>query len=278
MVPKHQTRDLISIRETTAVSDPQAAGFPFWQEALFGIEMLLLHASPLYYGFGVPRGDNSAVVIIPGFLGSDIYLVEFFAWLRRTGYRPYFSGIGLNADCPNLLIRRHLTETIDRARHDTRRKVHLLGHSLGGLLARAAAADRPRDIASVITLGSPFRGAVVHPGLQHAVDAIRLRILDTHGPNVLPHCYTGKCTCSFLGSLRRDFPETILETAIYSRSDGFVDWRYCVTGNTETDFEVSGTHVGLAFNPEAYRIIAERLAAAAPKRRLSRKRASAARS
>jgi len=50
------------------------------------------------------------------------------------------------------------------------------------------------------------------------------------------------------------------ETAIYTRTDGLVDWRYFVTGNPERDFEVTGTHVGLAFNPAVYGIIAQRLA------------------
>jgi hypothetical protein len=39
-----------------------------------------------------------------------------------------------------------------------------------------------------------------------------------------------------------------------------VDWQYCKTGNAETDFPVSGTHIGLAFNPSVYTIIANRLA------------------
>jgi hypothetical protein len=242
-----------------AAGDTAAAAFPFWQEALFGIELLLLHASPAFYGIGVPRGNGAAVVIIPGFLGSDLYLFAIFAWLKRIGYRPYYSGIGLNADCPNLLIRYRLNQTIDLARRQTRRRVHLLGHSLGGLLARAAAAERPRDVASVVTMGSPFRGAVINPGVQRAVDAVRSRILVTHGEKVLPDCYTGRCTCSFLGCLRRDFPDSVSQTAIYSRTDGFVDWRYCVTGEPACDFEVAGTHVGMAFNPDAYRVIAERL-------------------
>jgi pimeloyl-ACP methyl ester carboxylesterase len=240
--------------------DPSAGASPLWHEALFGVEVLLLHTSPIYYGFGVPHGNGAPVVVIPGFLTSDIYLVELFAWLRRIGYQPYFSGIGLNADCPNLLIRYRLDATIARARRETRRKVHLLGHSLGGLLARAAAADRPRDIASVITLGSPFRGAVLHVRVQHIVETVRQRILETRGDAVLPKCYTGQCTCSFLGSLRRDFPAKVAETAIYSRTDGVVDWRYCRTGKEKDDFEVTGTHLGLAFNPEVYRIIANRLA------------------
>lgn len=260
MLPRRATQDLIPIRKALPVEKPES--FPFWQEALFGLEILLLHASPVYYGVDVPKGNGSAVIIIPGFLGSDIYLVELFAWLKRVGYTPYYSGIGLNADCPNLLIRHRLNDTIKRARRETGGKIHLLGHSLGGLLARAVAAERPRQVASVITLGSPFRGAVVHPRVQRAMDAVRERILLTHGKNVLPNCYTGSCTCSFLGCLRRDFPPSILETAIYSKSDGFVDWRYCVTGDYDRDFEVSGTHVGLAFNPAVYTLIGERLHAA----------------
>ncbi len=233
---------------------------PFWQEALFGIEVLLLHAAPVYYGFGMPRGDDSAVVLIPGFLGTDIYLVELYAWLQRIGYRPYYSGIGLNAECPNLLISSRLNQTLDRARKETGRKIHILGHSLGGLLARSAAADRVGEVASVITLGAPFRGTVLHPRVKQAVEAVRRKILLTQGDSVLPTCYTGQCTCSFLNSLRKDFPDSVHETAVYTRSDGFVDWHYCVTGDPEKDVEVTGTHVGLAFNPVVYGVIAERLA------------------
>jgi pimeloyl-ACP methyl ester carboxylesterase len=239
---------------------------PIWQEALFGIEIVLLHAAPVYFGFGVPRGDESGVVIIPGFLGSDIYLVEMYAWLKRIGYRPYFSGIGLNDDCPNLLIRRRLYETIEQAWKETGGRVHLLGHSLGGLLARSAAAERPWQVGSVITLASPIRGTVLHPSVRRRVEKVRERILANHGNNVLPDCYTGGCTCSFLNSLRRELPASVAETAVYSKTDGFVDWQYCVTGNAENDFEVAGTHIGMAFNPAAYRVIASRLAMPRPGR------------
>jgi len=243
-------------------SDGNTTPLPIWQEALFGIEVLLLHAAPVYFGFGTPRGDGSGVVIIPGFLGSDLYLVEMHAWLSRIGYRPYFSGIGVNADCPNLLIRRRLHQTMDRALRETGRRIHLLGHSLGGLLARSAASERAGEVASVITLGSPFRGTVLHPSVHRAVESVRQGILVTHGNSVLPDCYTGRCTCSFLNALRRDLPPSTVETAVYTRTDGFVDWRYCVTGDPSSDFEVTGTHIGLAFNPVAYGIIADRLAQA----------------
>src|SRR5579859_6917446 len=199
------------------------------REALFAVEAALLHAAPVYYGLGVPRGDNSAVLVIPGFLGTDIYLVEMFAWLRRVGYTPYFSGIGLNAECPNLLIQRRLNETIGRARKETGGRIHLIGHSLGGIIARSAGAQRPHDIASVITLGSPFRGTVVHRNVLRAARYVRDLIRQEHGESVLPHCYTAECTCNFLASLRRDLPPSIAQTAIYTRGDGVVDWNYCIT-------------------------------------------------
>src|SRR6201993_1755034 len=191
-----------------------------WTEALFAAEILLLHATPVYYGMGVPPGDGSAVVIIPGFLGTDLYLMELHGWLGRIGYRPYFSGIGLNADCPNLLIQRHLNETIARARAETSRKIHLIGHSLGGVIARSVAAQRPDDIASVITLAAPFRGTVLHESVLQAARVVRSRILSEHGNAVLPACYTPRCTCDFVDSLRAEMPDSVASTAIYTRDDG----------------------------------------------------------
>jgi len=246
------------------------ANLSVWTEALFGAEILILHASPTYYGFGVPRGDGSAVVIIPGFLGTDLYLTELHSWLRRIGYNPYFSGIGLNAECPNLLIQRRLNQTIDKAIAETGRKIHLIGHSLGGVIARSVAGQRPQDVASVITMASPIRGTVANRAVLQAAEAVRLRILKEHGRGVLPECYTGRCTCNFLDSLRRDVSDSITETAIYTRYDGIVDWRYCMTMKPEADVEVPGTHIGMTFNPAAYAVIAERLAAAQSPEKISR--------
>jgi hypothetical protein len=53
-----------------------------------------------------------------------------------------------------------------------------------------------------------------------------------------------------------------MQTAIYTRDDGIADWRYCRTGDPNSDFEVGGTHIGMVFNPSAYNIIAARLAEA----------------
>ena len=79
---------------------------------------------------------------------------------------------------------------------------------------------------------------------------------------MLPDCYTGACTCSFLESLTEKLPKSVGQTAIYTKTDGIVDWHVCRTGNPDFDFEVSATHIGLVFNPIVYEVVARRLAGA----------------
>jgi hypothetical protein len=60
-------------------------------------------------------------------------------------------------------------------------------------------------------------------------------------------------------AVQRGLPEAVLQSAVYTKSDGIVDWRVCVTDDPATNFEVSGTHVGLVFNASVYGLIATRL-------------------
>lgn len=232
---------------------------PLWREALVGMDWLALRASAVYRGIGVPHGDGSVVVLVPGFLGSDQYLGDMFSWLRRIGYQPYMSGIGRNAECPDVLAGR-LTETVKSAYQQSDRKVHLVGHSLGGTLARAVAARHSPLVASVTTMASPFRAVRAHPMVLGAAMVIRRRILSER--DVQSSCYSGLCSCDFFGALRQPLADSVVEAAIYTKSDGVVDWRCCVNEDPETDIEVQGTHVGLVFNSQVYREVARILAEA----------------
>jgi triacylglycerol lipase len=260
-------------RTVPATFEP--AEVPLWREALFGIDWLSLRLSPVYYGIGVPRGNGDPVIVIPGFLGSDNYLVEMYNWLRRIGYRPYYSRIGRNADCPDIL-RERLFETLDRVWAETGTKAHLIGHSLGGLIARAAASRRPEQVSQVICLGSPFNDIRVHPMVLAAAGFVRGRIVSQQRNNgnakreVAHTCYTGNCTCDFAEALREDLPASIARAAIYTETDGVVDWRSCVEEDESLNTRVDGTHSGLAFNPQVYRKLAELLASVGrPKRKRS---------
>jgi PGAP1-like protein len=233
---------------------------PEWHESFFGVELALLHTSPVYYGAGVPRGDGSPVILIPAFKHGDAYLLIMFAWLKRIGYLPYYSGIGFNASCPNLLISEVLDPIVSEAFAVTHRKVHLIGHSLGGAIARSIAVQRPHDIASVITLGSPVRQTAVRGNVYKDAEVVRKYLVRHEAEKVRPQCMTLECPCPFMKSLRQLFAAHVPLTAIYTREDGLVQWKSCCTGDSKIDVEVSGTHTGLAFNPAVYSTIAQRLA------------------
>lgn len=239
---------------------PEKTEFPVWQEWVAGVELAFLQVSPVYWGFGIPHGDGSAVVLVPGFLGTDLYLTQFAVWLRRIGYKAFYSGITLNADCPNLLIERNLQDAVQQANKYTKEKIHIIGHSLGGALARSVAAQMPEHVASVITLGAPIRGLAARESVMTAADLVRKQILERHGRGVLPNCYTARCTCDFVSSLRGQLPKSVRQTAIYTKSDGILDWRVCLTGDPDVDVEVSATHIGMAFSPIVYSVVAHRLA------------------
>jgi len=238
------------------------AARPIWHEAMVGLEWLSLRASPVFHGLGVPRGEGSAVVLVPGFLATDFYLWEMNLWLRRIGYKAYMSKIGWNADCLEVMVER-LSQTVNKAFDENGRKVNLIGHSLGGVLSRSIAVRHPERVASVITLGSPFRGVASHPLVLTTADLVRERIRVKHGGNQ-PDCYTGFCNCKAVSDLQIPFPSSVRAYAIYTKTDGIVDWRYCVNGDPAADFEVQGTHVGLAFNHQVYKLIAEKLAITGP--------------
>lgn len=218
-----------------------APHLPLWREAFSGLDWLALRRSAVYHGQGVVRGDGSPVIVVPGLLASDASLLEMHSWLGRLGYRPYNSGIGVNARCPELSVER-LVETVDRAYAETGRQVTIIGHSLGGLLARGAALRRPTKVACVITLGSPVDGVSVHPVILALAQAAR-----------------GSCTSECVSELQRQLPDGIGQVCVYSKRDGIVNWR---TSRREDamNIEVPGTHCGLVVNPSVYVAIAESLA------------------
>lgn len=249
----------MSTPSTSFHRDQKSASRPIWREAFVGLDWLALHTAPVYYGLGIPRGDGSAVIAVPGFMGTDLYLQELHCWLRRIGYRSYLSEIGRNADCFDLLTDR-LLNTIQKAYDETHGMVHLIGHSLGGVLALSAAQLRPDIIASVITLGAPFRGIRSHPMVIEMSKIVRERIRTARRDETRPACFTGYCDCTAVAALQIPCPHPIRHTAVFTKTDGIVDWRVCVNDDPATDVEVRSTHIGLVFNPWVYELIARRLA------------------
>jgi triacylglycerol lipase len=256
---------LAELGEELFSQDPsvQSAETPLWRESLTGLEWAALHASPVYWGCGVEHGRGEPVVVVPGFLASDISLIELHAWLGRIGYRPYFSNIGRNADCPDH-IGRALLQTVRQAYDECgQTKVRLVGHSLGGMLSRHIALDYPEYVAGVISMGSPFRETVrAHPIILAAAAALRRQRGkgSSVGQNIRPTCFSGHCACAFNKNMLNPGEYQMPHFAIYSKGDGVVEWEGCAEQESCNNDEVVSTHLGMAWNPSVYRVVARRLA------------------
>jgi hypothetical protein len=67
-------------------------------------------------------------------------------------------------------------------------------------------------------------------------------------------CAEGACCADFRRDLAAKLPATVKATAIYSRSDGIVDWRACLDPDAD-QVHVSSSHCGMGVNAEVYRVL-----------------------
>ncbi len=224
-------------------------------------ELARLLVDPVYRGEGVPRGTDEPVLLIPGFLAGDESLRIMRGWLRRMGYDARASGIALNVECSDRAVDR-LDDRVGRIQAETGRRVALIGHSRGGHFAKALAHRRPERVRAVVSMGAgldtpfdisiPTKAAVAAFRELHAVTSDRVA---RNG------CFTATCRCQFARDYAGAFPAQVPLTSIYTRGDGVVMWEACVVSYAD-NVEVTGSHIGLAFNRKSYRAVGSALAAA----------------
>jgi len=224
---------------------------PMWLEGRIYIEYLRLIRDPVYRGIDIPPGLGRPVLLIPGFLAGDWTLRTPFQWLRRMGYRPRMAGVAFNVMYSEVMLR-PLIDSLTALHKRTGARVSLVGHSRGGVLAMVLAHRKPELVEQVITLGSPLQDPFdVHPLTMAGVRA-------AHFYNVVRYGHPASVEMRFLRDLGA--APKVPTTSIYSRSDGVVNWKACLRSDINA-IEVKGSHVGLAINPEVYRILAHLLPA-----------------
>ncbi len=224
------------------------------------LEATRLLVDPVAYGRGVPRGDGRAVVVLPGFLASDNSLLLLRSWLRIVGYRPHTAGFIFNVDCPDRAVDRveRLAEAINAA---TGRRVAIIGHSRGGHLARATAARRPDLVSHAISMGADLQGLFGISSPTRAAVGIVRRGLHLTRRSRDPDCFRARCGCGFIRDYTAEFPvDRVRLTSIYSKGDGVVRWERAIVDEADC-VEVTGSHIGLMANRNAYRVIAGRVGA-----------------
>ena len=222
-----------------------------WREGRIYIEYLRLIRDPVYRGVDVPPGLGRPVMLIPGFLAGDWTLGTPYQWLRRVGYRPRLAGVTFNVLYSEVMLR-PLIDTLAALNRKTGARVSIVGHSRGGVLAKVLSHRKPELVEQVIALGSPLNDPFdVHPLTMAGVRA-------AHVYNVVRYGHPASVELRFLRDLAAE-PKVPI-TSIYSRSDGVVNWKACLRPDLN-GIEVKGSHVGLALNPEVYRILAHLLPA-----------------
>ena len=215
------------------------------------LEYVRLIRDPVFRGIDVPPGLGRPVILIPGFLAGDWTLRTPFQWLKRIGYRPRMAGVTFNVMYSEVMLR-PLIDTLVALHRRTAARVALVGHSRGGVLAKVLAHRKPELVEQVITLGSPLNDPFdVHPLTMAGVRA-------AHVYNVVRFGHPASVEMRFLRDLAA--APKVPTTSIYSRSDGVVNWKACLRQDINA-IEVRGSHVGLALNPEVYRLLAHLLPA-----------------
>jgi pimeloyl-ACP methyl ester carboxylesterase len=227
------------------------------------LELARLLADPVYRGAGVPRGDGRHVLVLPGLLGNDLYLVPLHTWLLRIGYRPVISRILFNAGCPQ-----RMTETVARsvdASIPPGTPFAIIGHSRGGMLGWAIAAHHAERVTDLILLGSPAPAiaAVARRGMWGSATAAAnervVRTSDLFRRMMTPDCTVPACGCPYVGALGSLLDVRTKITSIFSMEDPVVPAEASMAPGA-TNIRVSGSHSGLANNAEVYRAIASALA------------------
>ena len=113
----------------------------------YPIYFLIRQVGPYAEGRGEP------VVLLHGFGGHQSNLIALAAYLRMAGFRhvtsfqyPYRQSIAESAGKLGRLIEKV----------GGKRGVHLIGHSLGGTIARRFSFEAPQAVRSLVTLCSPY--------------------------------------------------------------------------------------------------------------------------
>jgi triacylglycerol lipase len=231
---------------------------PIWREAGAGLELAALLMDPVWRGAGVADGGGRSVLLVPGFLASDRSLLLMAHWLHRRGYRPWTCGLRSNRDCADRTLAR-LADRLEARVAASGERVAIIGQSRGGVLARALAVRCPHLLSGVVALGSPLRDQLaVHPVVRGAVR--RVAALGDLGVAGMfsSECHDGPCCARFRAELAGPFPRDVALVAVYSRTDGIVDWRACLDPEAR-HVEVHSSHVGMSAHPGVYRAIADAL-------------------
>ncbi len=196
----------------------------------------------------LPKGDGHTVLVLPGFMASDISTRPMRAVLDDLGYSAHGWSLGRNVKF-DAAREQAMSELVEGAFSQSGRKISIVGWSLGGVFARELAKAHPEKVRCVISLGSPITNNRRYSAPSRLFEVI-------NGPATEPE-KRGRY-------VDLETAPPVPTTSILTKTDGIVSWRGSVQdprkgGQTE-NIVVHASHIGLGVNPLVMVAIADRLA------------------
>lgn len=214
-----------------------ALGFSSWLRETMGAVRCTVSPPP-YPREKLPRGHGETIMLVPGFLAGDWTMGRLKQFLLGLNYRVEQADIAVNLG-PTARLLAQLEAALLRLSENG--KVTLIGQSLGGVMARDLAKKFPDRVARVITLCTPIHFPVTTPLAPFAA-----MLAPIHDPSAREN----------MAEIANPPPVPVV--AIYSRSDGIVDWRQCLQAESKMhrNVHIAGGHGTMGSNPDAQRVIA----------------------
>ena len=191
------------------------------------------------------RGGGEPVLVLPGLGASNASTVLLRGNLAWLGYNVQGWTLGRNrGNVPEMLP--WVANQIRSLHAQTGSKVHVVGWSLGGILAREAAREYPETVRQVVTLGSPIVGGPKYTSMGALYTKNGGNLDDIEAAIAARECK----------------PISVPVTSIYSKRDGIVGWQASIDKHTSgvEHIEVGATHLGLGISPDVFKILARKLA------------------
>lgn len=205
-----------------------------------------------------PQGDGHPVLLVPGFLASEISMSVLERFLRNRGYHVSHWGFGRNIGFQPKHAKA-LEQKIRYIHYKTGRKVSLVGWSLGGVFAMHGAHQAPECVRSVITMGSPISGDPKEgSNVPRFLAATYRLVAHPMGSTVHANQPDGR-------RLHQRINLPVPVSCLYGIGDGMVPPQEAtIDGNPRLheNIRVPASHLGMGFNPIVLWVVADRLAQA----------------
>jgi len=185
------------------------------------------------------------VLVIPGYFADDRFTYILRQFLTYAGAEAWGWGLGVNKGNVAELVAL-LTDKVQQMHGRTHEKIHIIGWSLGGVIAREIAREIPDKVEQVITMGSPIVG-----GPKHTVFAGRYLSkgydLDEIAKTVAE---------------RNQIPINVPLTMLFSKQDRIVAWEACIDhlNRHARHIEVQSPHMGMGISAEVFEVLVSLLA------------------